>query len=116
MELIMTKPKTIHFDGPCPFLTCLEPGPHDHEVCPTCQTVRYGNLYCNTCRERINDARGWNLPMFTQKELDEMKMHLAAQQLEQRGLEVQLIQPENRCPLLVVNNRQQEEVTCQSSK
>lgn len=71
----MTEPApTMHFDGPCLFLTCLETGPHDHEICPTCRALRYGNLFCNTCRERINKARGWNLPMFTQDELDELKV------------------------------------------
>lgn len=54
--------ETMHFDGMCPFLTCLETESHDHEICPECDAVRYGNFYCNTCRERINVARGWNLP------------------------------------------------------
>ena len=42
---------TIRFEGPCPFLTCLETNPHEHEICPDCGAVRYGNLYCATCRE-----------------------------------------------------------------
>lgn len=42
--------KYVHFDGPCPFLMCLETGPHDHPICPDCGAVRYGNLFCKTCR------------------------------------------------------------------
>lgn len=42
-------------DGPCPFLTCLETGPHEHAVCPTCGAVRYGNpFYCQTCNAVLN--------------------------------------------------------------
>ena len=41
----------IDFNGPCPFLTCLETVPHSHPVCPTCGAVRFGNLGCQTCRE-----------------------------------------------------------------
>ena len=40
----------IHFDGPCPFLTCLETEPHDHPICPDCGAVRWGNMFCKTCR------------------------------------------------------------------
>jgi len=40
----------VHFGGPCPFLTCLETGPHEHPVCPECGAVRYGNFYCPVCR------------------------------------------------------------------
>ncbi len=39
----------VHWDGPCPFLTCLEPGPHDYPVCPDCGTIRNGNINCRTC-------------------------------------------------------------------
>jgi len=46
----------IHFDGPCPFLTCFEEGPHSHPVCPKCGAVRYGNLYCEECRSHWNDT------------------------------------------------------------
>jgi hypothetical protein len=53
----MTEPKTIHFDGPCPFLTCLEEGPHDHPICPDCGAVRYGNLYCPTSRAYYQEHR-----------------------------------------------------------
>ena len=53
----------MHFDGPCPFLACLEAGPHDHPICPDCGAVRYGNLTCNTCRRQANEAYGWDLPM-----------------------------------------------------
>ena len=70
----MTEPKSIHFEGACPFLTCLETGPHDHEVCPVCDAVRYANLFCNTCRQKMNQRHGWNLPMIPQQELDEMKI------------------------------------------
>jgi hypothetical protein len=47
----MNKPvETIHFDGVCPFLMCLETGPHDHPICPKCGAVRYGNIGCPECR------------------------------------------------------------------
>ena len=55
--------KTMHFDGPCPLLTCQETGPHDHEVCPECGSVRHGNITCNTCRRWMNAKFGWDLPM-----------------------------------------------------
>lgn len=42
---------TIHFPGSCPYLLCLEAGPHDHPVCPQCGAVRYGNIYCPICRQ-----------------------------------------------------------------
>lgn len=41
----------IFLDGPCPFLTCLETGPHGHDVCPDCGAVRFGNMCCRTCIE-----------------------------------------------------------------
>jgi hypothetical protein len=45
--------EAMHFDGLCPFLTCLELGPHDHPICPACGAVNYGNMFCDTCqRER----------------------------------------------------------------
>lgn len=53
----MTEPKTMHFDGPCPFLLCLEDGPHDHPICPDCGAVRYGNMYCPTCRAYYQEHR-----------------------------------------------------------
>lgn len=41
---------TWRVSGYCPFLTCLETGPHEHPICPECRAVRYGNpLYCPTC-------------------------------------------------------------------
>jgi hypothetical protein len=47
----MSEVKEVQFDGPCPFLTCGEKGPHSHPVCPECGAVRYGNLFCETCRQ-----------------------------------------------------------------
>jgi hypothetical protein len=35
----------------CPFLMCLETGPHTHPICPTCGAVRYGAIQCTTCAE-----------------------------------------------------------------
>lgn len=46
----MTQVKTMHFDGPCPYLFCQETGPHDHPICPDCGAVRCGNIFCPTCR------------------------------------------------------------------
>ncbi len=43
--------KRIHFDGPCPFLTCLKTEPHSHPVCPVCGGVRYGNMFCEECQK-----------------------------------------------------------------
>lgn len=45
----------VTFDGACPFLTCLEEGPHSHPVCPDCGAVRWGNLFCPTCREHFHE-------------------------------------------------------------
>jgi hypothetical protein len=39
-----------HSDGPCPFLTCLQTEPHDHPICPECRAVKWGNMFCKTCR------------------------------------------------------------------
>lgn len=44
-------------DGPCPFLTCEEPGPHRHPICPECGAVRFGNLFCATCRSTWSAAQ-----------------------------------------------------------
>lgn len=46
----------VHFDGPCPFLTCLETGPHDHPVCPDCGAVDFGNFSCSTCQQNNRTA------------------------------------------------------------
>lgn len=40
---------SIFIDGSCWFLTCLETGPHGHDMCPDCGAVRFGNLFCRTC-------------------------------------------------------------------
>lgn len=42
-------PGAVFIDGPCPFLTCLDTGPHGHDVCPDCSAVRFGNMCCATC-------------------------------------------------------------------
>jgi hypothetical protein len=47
----MNKSKRIFFKGPCPFLLCIKTKPHSHPVCPECRSVRYGNLYCPTCKK-----------------------------------------------------------------
>jgi hypothetical protein len=39
----------VIFDGPCPFLTCLDTDVHAHPECPACGAVRYGNSFCPTC-------------------------------------------------------------------
>ena len=49
--------REIQFDGLCPFLTCLEEGPHSHPVCPTCGAVRYGNICCPECRSHEPERR-----------------------------------------------------------
>lgn len=46
----------MHFPGPCPFLTCLIDGAHDHEECRACGTVRHGNLSCAECRAWVGIA------------------------------------------------------------
>ena len=52
--------KYVPFDGPCPFLMCLETGPHVHPVCPECGSVRYGNMFCKECRKYANKVMGVN--------------------------------------------------------
>lgn len=42
--------ETWHSDGPCPFLLCLQTGPHDHPICPDCGAVRFGAIDCPICR------------------------------------------------------------------
>lgn len=49
---------SMSFDGVCPFLMCLETGPHSHPICPECGAVRYGNLLCQTCRRVMNELLG----------------------------------------------------------
>lgn len=44
--------RTIHFDGPCPFLLCLKVWSHNHPVCGDCGAVNYGSLFCATCKEK----------------------------------------------------------------
>lgn len=44
------KAKTVHFEGVCPFLTCLLTNPHDHYICPKCGALRFGALDCKVCR------------------------------------------------------------------
>lgn len=39
----------VFTDGPCPFLACLDAGPHGHDICPACGAVRFGNAFCATC-------------------------------------------------------------------
>jgi hypothetical protein len=36
--------KRLDFEGICPFLSCMEEGPHSHGICPQC-----GAVY--TCQE-----------------------------------------------------------------
>lgn len=51
----MSADRTWSVNGPCPFLTCLETGPHEHPVCPDCGAVRYGNPFgCPTCLAVFN--------------------------------------------------------------
>ncbi len=53
----MSAPATIRFDGPCPFLFCLEEGVHHHPVCPDCDAVNWGNLFCGTCQRNASEYR-----------------------------------------------------------
>lgn len=57
----MAETKLIHFDGPCPFLMCLETDSHDHPICPDCGAVRYGNPECPTCQTDGEAYRDWEL-------------------------------------------------------
>jgi hypothetical protein len=43
---------SIHFEGPCPFLLCLDQDAHDHPVCEDCRTCNYGSFDCSTCRTK----------------------------------------------------------------
>ncbi len=54
--------KTVDFDGPCPFLTCLNSEPHSHDVCPECGAVRYGNFFCDFCRKKCQELREKGIP------------------------------------------------------
>ncbi|HBC94345.1 MAG TPA: hypothetical protein DCZ10_15960 [Pelotomaculum sp.] len=49
----MSEVKTVEFEGPCPFLTCLKTEKHTHPICPVCGAVRYGNLFCEECRNQM---------------------------------------------------------------
>lgn len=42
---------TVLTGSTCPFLLCLVREPHTHPACPDCGAVRYGNLFCDTCRQ-----------------------------------------------------------------
>lgn len=42
--------KTVLTGVTCPFLLCVVTRPHTHPSCPACGAVRYGNLFCATCR------------------------------------------------------------------
>lgn len=42
--------RQLWLDGPCPMLLCLNTGRHAHPICPECEAVDYGNLFCATCR------------------------------------------------------------------
>lgn len=45
-------------DGPCPFLFCREVARHAHPVCPSCGAARYGNMFCQRCREGRQEHQG----------------------------------------------------------
>ena len=42
--------KLAWFDGPTPLLTDLETELHFLPVCPECEAVQFGNMFCDTCR------------------------------------------------------------------
>lgn len=42
--------RVVRCEGPCALLSCLEAGPHEHPICPTCRAVSYGNAFCEECR------------------------------------------------------------------
>lgn len=46
---VIVSDSAVFTDGPCPLLTCLDTGPHGHDICPECKAVRFGNLFCRTC-------------------------------------------------------------------
>ena len=47
------KPRTLVFEGPCLFLTCLEEGKHYHAMCPYCETLNYVNVEeCEECQKQ----------------------------------------------------------------
>lgn len=70
-------PARVNFDGPCPFLTCLETGPHSHEACPDCDAMRYANFNCPTCRRAMRWTAG---PLLTAilNQLDGIDAHQVA--------------------------------------
>lgn len=50
------------WDGPCPYVSCVEQGPHHHPVCATCGADNHGNASCATC-VRARDPRSSLLPI-----------------------------------------------------
>ena len=52
--------KYVPFNGPCPFLMCLDTGPHVHPVCPVCGAVRYGNMLCKECKKYHDNEKKVN--------------------------------------------------------
>lgn len=63
MSATIATPTAVLVDGPCPFLTCLDAGPHGHDICPECSAVRYGNAFCGTC------VRTWDVSEETKRAL-----------------------------------------------
>ena len=61
LKKMETHEKTVDFDGPCPFLLCLEKGPHSHPICPKCGTIDYKNIYgktsCDFCKKKRRELR-----------------------------------------------------------
>lgn len=49
MSGTISTPTSVFIDGPCPFLTCHDTGPHGHDICPECGAVAFGNAFCGTC-------------------------------------------------------------------
>lgn len=49
----------MYFSGQCPFLVCPVVEPHTHPVCPTCNTVNYGNIACVDCRSLRPQYDAW---------------------------------------------------------
>lgn len=47
---VMGLTAATHFEGACPFITCLALYPHDHYICPRCGSLRFGNSSCGLCK------------------------------------------------------------------